>query len=175
LDAHEVALDVLSRVPLPEIRIRINPGLGLVALPGWFWIEGYDNLPFGASRTVEVPPAAGPEVPLALVPANDPRRRGTSFTVDVRVTLTRYEWSFGDGGGAVTRSPGRAYPAESDIQHTYQFSSLGHPGGFPVSVAAEFGAEYRVDGGPAQSLAPVRRTYSSSYRVQEAQAVLVGR
>jgi hypothetical protein len=170
-----VALDILAQVPMPSIRIRMNPGLGLVALPGWFWVEGYDNRPFGASRTVEIPPAVGPEVPVAVVAAGDPRRRGSSFTVDVRVSLARYEWSFGDGGALVTRSLGRAYPAESDIQHTYEYSSLGRPNGFPVALAAEFAAEYRVDGGPAQALPPVRRTYASGYRVQEAQAVLTGR
>jgi len=175
IDPREVALDVLAQVPMPSIRIRMNPGLGLVALPGWFWVEGYDNRPFGASRTVEVPPTVGPEVPVAVVPAGDPRRRGSAFTVDVRVSLARYEWGFGDGGAFVTRSLGRAYPAESDIQHTYEYSSLGRPDGFPVALAAEFAAEYRVDGGPAQTLPPVRRTYASGYRVQEAQAVLTGR
>jgi hypothetical protein len=175
VDPRQVALDVLAQVPMPNIRIRVNPGLGLVALPGWFWVEGFDNRPFGASRTVEVPPAVGPQVPAAVVPAGDPRRRGSAFTVDVRVSLARYEWSFGDGGALVTRSLGRAYPAESDIQHTYEYSSFGRPDGFPVTLAAEFAAEYRVDGGPAQGLPPVRRTYASGYRVQEAQAVLTGR
>jgi hypothetical protein len=175
IDPHEVALEVLAQVPLPDIRIRMNPGLGLVALPGWFWVEGYDNRPFGASRTVDVPPAVGADVPVALVPAGDPRRQGSAFTVDVRVSLSRYAWSFGDGGAFVTRSLGRAYPAESDIQHTYEYSSFGRPNGFPVTLAAEFAAEYRVDGGPARALPPVRRSYASGYRVQEAQAVLTGR
>ena len=175
VDPREIALELLGRVPLPDIRIRANPALGLVALPGWFWIEGYDGEPFGTSRTVNVPPAVGPEVPPEAVPADDPRRRGSSVTVEVQVRPTRYEWSFGDGATLVTQSLGKPYPAESDIQHTYEYSSLRAPNGFPVRLLAEFTAHYRVNGGAPQALPPLRRTYETSYRVQEVQPVLTGR
>lgn len=175
IDPREVALDALSRVPLPNIQLRMNPSLGLVALPGWFWVEGYDGRPFGTSRTVAIPPAVGAEVPVDLVPADDPRRRGSSVTVDVRVWAAKYEWSFGDGASLVTRSLGRPYPQESDIQHTYEYSSLRFPGGFPVRLTVEYAAEYRVNGGPPQPLPPIRRTYEAGYQVQEVQPVLTGR
>src|SRR5581483_612033 len=174
-DPREVALDALAHVPLPNIQIRMNPSLGLVALPGWFWVEGYNGQPFGTSRTVEVPPEVGPEVPVDVVPADDPRRRGSSFTVEVRVWASRYEWSFGDGAGLVTQSLGKPYPAESDITHTYEHSSLLFPGGFPVRLTVEYRAEYRVNGGAPQPLPPVRRTYEAGYRVQEVQPVLTNR
>ncbi len=175
IDPREVALDALSHVPLPDIQIRMNPSLGLVALPGWFWVEGYDGQPFGTSRTVDIPPAVGAEVPVELVPADDARRRGSSITVDVRVWAARYEWSFGDGASLVTRSLGKPYPQASDIQHTYEYSSLRFPGGFPVRLTVEYAAEYRVNGGPPQPLPPIRRTYEAGYRVQEVQPVLTGR
>lgn len=175
IDPRDVALDALSRVPLPNIQIRMNPSLGLVALPGWFWVEGYDGRPFGTSRTVDIPPAVGADVPADLVPADDARRRGSSITVDVRVWAAKYEWSFGDGASVVTRSLGKPYPQESDIQHTYEYSSLRFPGGFPVRLTVEYAAEYRVDGGPPQPLPPIRRTYEAGYRVQEVQPVLTGR
>lgn len=175
IDPREIALDALDRVPLPDIQIRMNPSLGLVALPAWYWIEGYDERPFGTSLTVDIPAEVGPEVPTELVPAGDPRRQGSSLTVDVRVWASMYEWSFGDGASLVTTSRGKAYPQESDIQHTYEYSSLLSPDGFPVRLMVEFTAEYRVNGGPPQELPPIRRTYETSYRVQELQPVLIAR
>lgn len=175
LDPREVALDTLEHVPLPDIRIRTNPSLGLVAMPGWFWVDGYDGRPFGLSRTVEVPAEVGVEVPVDVVPADDPRRRGSSFTVDVRVWASKYEWNFGDGASMVAQSLGRPYPAESDIKHTYELSSLRFPGGFPVRLTVEYSAEYRVNGGAPQTLPALRRTYEAAYRVQEVQPVLTNR
>lgn len=175
LDPREVALDTLEQVPLPDIRIRMNPSLGMVAMPGWFWVEGYDGRPFGLSRTVDVPAEVGAEVPVDVVPADDPRRRGSSFTVDVRVWASRYEWNFGDGASLVAQSLGRPYPSESDIKHTYEYSSLRFPGGFPVRLTVEYSAEYRVNGGAPQPLPAVRRTYEAAYRVQEVQPVLTNR
>jgi hypothetical protein len=168
----DVAVSILRQVPLPSLDIRMNPSLGLVAVPGWFWVEGYDGQPFGTTQTVRLPPEVGPGVPIDVVPASDPRRRPSSYTVQVRVSPSRYDWSFGDGMTVTTQSLGKAYPAESDIKHVYEYSSLRHPGGFPVRLAVEFAAQYRVNGGPAEVLPPVRRTYEASYRVQEAQSVL---
>jgi hypothetical protein len=169
---YQVALSLLDHVPLPNIQIKENPGLGLVNLPGWFWIDGYDGKPFGDSQTVTVPPAVDPDVPLTDVPANDPRRQPTYFTVSVQVWPTSYQWGFGDGASLVTQSLGQAYPAQSDIQHTYQFSSLQTQGGFPVQVTVVFAAQYEVNGGAAQGLPSMSHIYASSYPVQEAQALL---
>ena len=174
-DPREVALDALGHVPLPNAQIRVNPALGLVAMPGWFWVEGYDGSSFGTSRTVSVPPEVGPEVPTSVVPANDSRRQGSSFSVEVRIWPTRYEWSFGDGTSVVSLSLGKPYPARSDIQHTYEYSSLRFPNGFPVWLTVDFAAEFRVNGGAPQGLPTIWRTYQSAYRVQEVQPVLTSR
>jgi hypothetical protein len=165
LDPYSVALDILAHIPLPDMRLRTSPALGLVALPSWYWVEGYGGQPFGEARTITLPPAN----------PDDPNDHGTSFTVVVRVWPSTYAWAFGDGKALTTRSLGRAYPSESDIQHTYEHSSLAYPSGFPVRMTAEFGAEFRVDGGGPQGLPSVRRTYGSAFRVQEVQPVLVQR
>lgn len=168
----EVAVAMLARIPLPAITLRANPSLGLVHLPAWFWVEGYDGRPFGATASVSLPPEVGPEVPAAVVPLSDPRRQASSFTVEVRLWPARCTWSFGDGQSLSGSSLGKAYPAESDIQHTYEYSSLASPDGFPLGLTVEFGVEYRVNGGAAQALPPIVRTYTGRLRVQEAQPVL---
>jgi hypothetical protein len=172
INVREIALEVLDHVPLPDVQIQTNPALGLVALPAWFWVEGYDGGPLGGSRTVSLPPEVGADVPTDEVPASDPSRRATSLTIQVRLRPTRYEWDFGDGTTRTSQSLGQKYPRESDIKHTYEHSSLGSPGGFPVRLTIEFAAEFQVNGGGAEQLPTIRRTYESRYRVQEIQAVL---
>lgn len=174
-DPREVALDALGHQPLPNVQVRMNPALGLVAMPTWFWVDGYDGSPFGTSRTVDIPPDVGSDVPVTVVPANDPRRQGSSFTVEVRIWPSRYQWNFGDGTTLVSQTLGKQYPVQSDIQHTYEFSSLQFSGGFPVRLTIDFSAEYRVNDGAPQGLPTIEHTYESDYRVQEAQSVLASR
>ena len=167
--------DILQDVPLPTAKVRMNPDLGLVAVPTWFWLEGYDGRAFGASRRVNIPAEIGDDVSFDDVPRDDPRRRPTAMTVTVTVRPSRYEWSFGDDTRLVTSTLGRPYPQASDVKHTYEFSSLQSPAGFTVGLTIEFAAEYRINGGAAQALPPIRRSYESSYRVQEIQPVLTSR
>jgi len=175
INVREIALDILDHLPLPDLRLEMNPALGLVSMPAWFWVEGYDGQPFSGGRTVSLPPEVGPEVPTSEVPASDRRRQPTSLTIEVVVRPGNYEWSFGDGATLTARSLGRRYPQPSDIQHTYEYSSLGQPSGFPVSLTVDFAAEFRVNGGAPEPLPGMRRTYQSGYRVQEVQAVLTTR
>ena len=167
--------DILEDVPLPTATVRMNPDLGLVAVPTWFWVEGYDGRAFGVSRRVNIPAEIGDDVPADDVPRDDPRRRPTSMTIVVTVRPSRYEWSFGDGKRLVTRSLGKPYPQASDVKHAYEHSSLRSPSGFTVGLTIEFTAEYRINGGATQALPPIRRSYESSYRVQEIQPVLTSR
>jgi len=178
-DPRDIAMDIRGHVPLPDIQIGVNPSpAGIVAIPSWYWVKGYDGNAFGASRTVDIPAEIGAEVPIegpGAVPADDPRRQGTSFSVEVHIAPTSYQWSFGDGSALDGHSLGQAYPATSDIQHTYQYSSVRQPGGFPVSMTVTFSADYRVDGGAPQGLPPITRTSQMTYRVQEIQTVLTSR
>jgi hypothetical protein len=174
LDPYAVAVDILVHVPLPDIKLRVNPALGLVALPSWYWVEGYGGEQFGGSRSVDVPPVVSAQVPFDEVPEDDPRRQGRSFTVEVRAWGSRYDWDFGDGMAA-SGSLGKAYPAASDVQHTYRHSSLAFASGYPVRLTVEYGAAYWVDGDGPFGLPAVRRTYETAHRVQEIQSVLVAR
>jgi hypothetical protein len=167
--------DILQDVPLPTAKVRMNPDLGLVAVPTWFWLEGYDGRAFGAARRVNIPAEIGDDVSFGDVPRDDPRRRPTEMTVTVTVRPSRYEWSFGDDTRLVASTLGKPYPQASDVKHTYELSSLHSPAGFTVGLTIEFAAVYRINGGAAQALPPIRRSYESSYRVQEIQPVLTSR
>ena len=171
----EIAIDILEHVPLPGASVRASPGVGLVALPAWFWVEGYDGRPFGSQRVVDVPAEIGADVPFSVVPAADPRRWPSTLSIEVRIWPTRYEWEFGDGSRLTTSSLGRPFPQESDVRHTYVRSSLGRPGGYAVRLAIEFASEFSVNGGPPQPLAATQRTYETVYGVQEIQSVLAAR
>lgn len=174
LDPREVAMDVRAHVGLPDAQIEIDPDIGLVGLPEYAWLAGYDGGDLMASRTIDIPPVVGPDVPVALVPADDSRRQGQHFTVSVKLSPTGYTWDFGDGTPALTTSSlGQAYPRRSPIQHTYQRSSKGHPDGYAIAVTAHFVASYRVDGGGWQPLPPVDHTYVRTHVVQQVQTVLV--
>jgi hypothetical protein len=151
IDPRVVAANVLQHIPLPNVRLSVNPSLGLVALPGWFWAEGYDGAPFGGSASV------------------------SGLTVAVQVQPSSYTWNFGDGTTLASQDLGQPYPAQSDIQHTYQYSSLHFPAGFPIRLTIQFAAIFSVNGGAAQPLASMTRTYTANYRVQEIQSVLTKR
>ena len=159
-------------VPYPNIQIGVNPGpLGLTGMPSWFWIQGYDGGPFGAGTRVDV----APQIP-AGYPASCPQPPGASLAVAVQFTPTSYDWTFGDQlatSTVTTTTLGTAYPRRSDIQHLYEYTSLDHPNGFPVTVMAHFRAQYQANGGPWQALPDVARTYTRDYPVQQAQSVLV--
>lgn len=174
VDPKSVALDVRAHIGLPNVQIVIAPDIGLVGLPAYGWLAGYAGQDLVTSRSVNIPPVVGPNIPLALVPANDPRRQGQNFTVSVRLTPTGYTWDFGDGSSALTTSSlGAPYPQRSAIQHTYQRSSLGQSAGFAIVVTAHFAAAYQVNGGGWQALAPVDHAYRRTQVVQQVQTVLV--
>ena len=150
IDPRQVALELLRHITLPDLQIDVNPSLGLSGMSSWFWIQGYDGDAIGDSVNL------------------------SGVTVSVRVVPVHYVWQFGDGTTLDSHSLGQPYPAESDIRHTYEYSSLHFPAGFPVGLTVEFAAEYRVNGGTPQSLPSIQQTFTTSYRVQEAQSLLTG-
>lgn len=151
LDPRAIALDLLRHVPLPSLRIRMNPALGLVAMPSWFWAEGYNGQPFGGSVTIG------------------------SYTISVHVWAVSYQWDFGDGTTLTSSDLGQAYPAQSDIRHTYQYSSLRYPNGFPVRLTVQFAAAYSVNGAGSGALPGMQQTYAGDYPVQQLQSILTNR
>jgi hypothetical protein len=169
-NSQQVALSI--PVPYPNIWIGVNPSpLGLTGMPSWFWIQGYNGSSFGAGTRVDVPP----QIP-AGYPASCPQPPGASLTVAVQFAPSSYNWMFGDQlttSTLTTTSLGTAYPQRSDIQHLYEYTSLGRPDGFPVRVTARFRAQYQANGSPWQALPDVAKTYTRDYPVQQAQPVLV--
>jgi hypothetical protein len=43
VDPLEIALRMEAELPPPDLRIGMNPQKGMVAVPTWFWVEGYDG------------------------------------------------------------------------------------------------------------------------------------
>jgi len=159
-------------VPYPNIQIGVNPApLGLTGLPSWFWLQGYDGRPFGAGAHIDVPP----RVPSSY-PAGCPQPPGASLDVAVQFASSSFDWAFGDRlttSTLSTTSLGKPYPQQSDIRHTYEYTSLGQPNGFAVSVTVHFHAQYQANGGRWLAMPDVAKTYSREYQVQQAQSVLV--
>ena len=151
VDPASIAAELRDQVLVPDITVGVNPEVGLVAMPAWFWVEGYDGSPIRTSETLG----------------------GT--TVEVEITPTNYGWSFGDGAAISTLSLGLPYPQASDIRHTYEQSSLSAGGAFSVTVEISFSVRYRVDGGAWQSLDAISRAFTAAYPVQQLQSVLTGR
>ena len=150
VDPANIAAELRDQVLVPDITVGVNPDVGLVAMPAWFWIEGYDGSPINMSETLG----------------------GT--TVEVEITPTNYAWSFGDGATMNTVSLGRPYPQASDIGHSSEQSSLSAGGAFPVTVEISFSVRYRIDGGAWQPLDPISRSFTAAYPVQQLQSVLTG-
>ncbi len=148
IDPGTIAAELRDHLPVPHVTISANPNVGLVALPSWFWVDGYDRSPIRASDTLG------------------------GVTVEVEIAPQHYSWSFGDGTTLKTTSPGRPYPAESDVRHAYEQSSLGAGGAFAVTVEISFSARYRVNGGAWQSLDAITRSLTRDYPVQQLQSVL---
>ncbi len=155
-DPRLVAQSLFGMVPLPPVAVGANPGIGLVALPSWFWVDGYGGETLYGSETLG------------------------DTTVDVEITPERYDWSFGDGATLSTQSLGRQYPQQSDIQHSYERSST-----VDVRLDITFGGRYRVttvedDGeggtivvvGPWEPLDPMVRSWTRLYPIQQMQSVL---
>lgn len=148
VDPLTVAESILGLVPVPPVTVSANPGIGMVAMPSWFWVDGYDGAPLYGAET------------LGLI------------TVEVEATPDRYDWSFGDGHVLATTSLGQRFPAESDIQHTYEQSAAAVGGAFPVRLEITFSARYRVNGGAWLPLSPIAHAFTQDYPVQQLQAVL---
>jgi hypothetical protein len=178
----EVIRNAFANVRWPSVAIQANPSpVGLVGVPTHYWVTGYTGGAFSGSDATVVPADVGAEVPFTVYPQDGPRRRDRQLTVTVSVSPTRYVWSWGDGTpGSARSSLGRAFSFQtdqgSDVVHRYEWTSLWHPAGFPVSLDAAFGVAYTVefDGSSERHDLPATTIrYFRTYPVQEIQSVLV--
>lgn len=123
LTTYQIAEQVLA----PGIAPAMNPGpFGITGLESYFWLGGYDGRPIDVVT-------------------------GTASTglVELHAAPSHYVWDFGDGVTMTTTGLGAAYPAVSDIRHTYDIRSdrspLANPDGtYTVSVTAFFDASFRA-------------------------------
>ena len=173
IDPYALAVQLAASLPPPAVHISMNPQRGLVAVPTWFWVEGYDGGSLSSDETVL---EAHERCHLAVVrnddgsPVQAPDGRAelrrectvetTTFSIEVQLWPKLVAWDFGDQtpGTAVAcsrSSPCRAGLGEpfvdarhpSPIQHPYQWSSLGVQGpadAYRVQLAITFGAAFRV-------------------------------
>lgn len=147
VDLDAVARDEAQRyiedVLVPTVRIGVNPAArGLVGLRSWFWVEGFTG-------SVTAPPITA-----------------FGLTIEVRMSSGSVAWDFGDGS-TIDSDLGRAYPAESTVQHAHQ-----RDGEFTITAAIDLVPEYRVDGGPWLTLPDLQATATTQHQVEERQAVI---
>ena len=94
---------------MPSLRLGMNPKLGMVAVPTWFWVEGYDGdvIPLSDNLTLthqECHRVADRDANglIQLDVNGSPRTRSECVTlsdtmsVEVRVWPRTFAWSFGD-------------------------------------------------------------------------------
>jgi hypothetical protein len=170
-DPRQIARSMFDQMSLPSLRLNMNPRRGMVAVPTWFWVEGYDGnvitladtlvLQHDECRRVADRDAGGAVV---LDPAGAPvthlecRTISDSMTVEVRAWPRAYDWSFGDDRHQNVRCPDAAACPEgiglafvdartpSPIAHAYRWSSLGVNGpadAYTIGLGIRFGAQYR--------------------------------
>jgi hypothetical protein len=172
IDPQAVAVRLAAAVPPPDLRIGMNPARGMVAVPTWFWVDGYDGGTIGDSQTelqqtehchFEV--VRGPDGLPVLDANGKPETKrvceidSSTFVVSVRLSPSQFTWDFGDHHGQAFACIGQgdcgdalgqpyvdvAHP--SPVQHPYGWSSLGVQGGldaYRVELAITFAAEYLV-------------------------------
>jgi hypothetical protein len=162
---------MFDRLDLPDLRIDMNPRLGMVNVPTWFWVVGYggdvipltDNLILSREEChiVAERDAGG----LAVLDANGaPTTRQEchtvhdTVTVQVRAWPRSFHWTFGDNHEQIVACPdlvactaGVGTPftdpqSPSPIAHAYRWSSLGANGSadaYSIGLSITFGAQYR--------------------------------
>ncbi len=171
-DPYPLAVRLAAELPPPDLRIGMNPAKGLVAVPTWFWVEGYDGGTLSQSETVleehercRLVPIRGPDGFPLLDAAGLPRTRRdctierTTFVVSVRLWPNHFAWNFGDKHGQDVACRGQNDCGDalgqpyvdarhpSPIQHPYVWSSLGINGqqdAYTIKLGIAFAADYLV-------------------------------
>src|SRR5258708_3166457 len=171
-DPREIARAMFDQMDMPNLQLGMNPRLGMVSVPTWFWVEGYngDVIPLTDTlvlaheecrRVVDRDGNGHPRLDANNVPITH-RECSTisdSMTVEVRVWPRAFDWTFGDQQSQAVQCAAAAGCPQgvgqpfidartpSPIAHAYRWSSLGQNGtadAYTVSLGITFGAQYRL-------------------------------
>ena len=170
-DPRDVAQSMFNHMDMPSLRLGMNPQLGMVAVPTWFWVEGYDGDVIPLSDTLVMTHKVCHRVAdrdasgaVLLDGLGAPRTHDEceilldTMTVEVRAWPRSFAWSFGDSASKTVPCPdaaacpaglGQPYTdphSASPIAHTYRWSSLGANGAedaYTIGLTINFGAQYR--------------------------------
>jgi hypothetical protein len=171
-DPYPLAVRLAAELPPPDLRIGMNPAKGMVAVPTWFWVEGYDGGTLSQSETVleqhtichyvTTRGADGfPSLDATGRPATTIKctEEDTTFVVSVRLWPGHVRWDFGDKHardiscasigdcGDALGQPFVDVSHPSPIHHPYVWSSLGVNGAqdaYRIGLAITFSADYQV-------------------------------
>jgi hypothetical protein len=168
-----VAQSAAGSIAMPNVAIEANPpAQGVTGLNTWFYAQGYSGGPISTTRNA------------------------LGATIMVIATPTSYEWNFGDGSPVVTSAslgvPWQASytPASGpdcnfdgspiqtgnpviagSVTHCYNHTSPG----LTVSVTFNFAVTYSVNGGLPIALAPIQRSATLTYPVEQILSTTVSR
>jgi hypothetical protein len=173
IDPLAVALRIAAGLGPPDLRIGMNPRKGMVNVPTWFWVEGYDGRTLSQSQPVheehqrcQLAPVRDADGRPTLDDTGRPTTQSechtesTDFTVSVRLWPSRFAWDFGDQHGREIACLGRGECGQalgqpfvdalhpSPIAHQYVWSSLGANGtadAYTVGLRITFAADYQVE------------------------------
>src|SRR6266542_3148398 len=176
IDPWTLAVSAEHEAPPPPVTLKANPDPGVVAMPSWFWVAGYDGQVVTHSKTQH---ASHTECRLVTgVP--DCHTVDDSVTVNVRLTPTRYTWNFGDGrtGSIQSYTPdeglGRPYTDAvhaSPVQWSYEFDSRDFPGGFPIELTITFSGVFQANGSGWQGLPNIDDSWTTGLVMRQVQTV----
>jgi hypothetical protein len=172
INPYAIAVQLAAQLAPPDLQIKMNPAKGLVRVPTWFWVEGYDGRVLSDSKTaletheecrfvVSRDDRGQPMLDADRMPRTRRQCRveTTTFVIDVRLWPRQLAWDFGDqhgqhfscrGQGECGGALGQAFVDmrhPSPVQHPYVWTSLGANGlqdAYTISLGITFGAEYRV-------------------------------
>lgn len=177
IDPWALAISAEHEAPPPPVSLKSNPDPGVVAIPSWFWVAGYDGAPITHSKTQH---ASHTECRL-LAGVPNCRTVDDSVTVNVRLTPTRYTWNFGDGrtGSVQSYTPdkglGRAYTdatTASPVQWSYEFDSRDFASGFPIKLTITFAGAFQANGGSWQSLPAIEDNWTTGLVMRQVQTLI---
>jgi hypothetical protein len=170
-DPRQIARAMFDQMDMPSLRIDMNPRVGMVAVPTWFWIEGYDgdvmSLVDNLALSHQECHSEAQHDNHGMLVLDDNgvplthrvcKTISDTMTVEVRVWPRTFMWNFGDNREQTVQCPeiaacpgGIGMPftdphTPSPIAHPYTWSSLGANGdadAYTIRVGITFGAQYR--------------------------------